>query len=569
MTMIDRPKDSRKGGKHAPLRSRVKTPIATMATNARVIPVDSIVVDPDQPRREPDPEALERLAESLIKHGQLQSIRVRWDPAPLKYVIVCGERRWRAAIIAGLPTLVCLVEDGTPLPTSLLVKQLVENCCREDLAPLDQAIAMRTLVDEMAWSHEQLAAELGLSRSAVSRSLAFLEFPPSVRDLVTDGMLSHSAARALNRLEDKALVERLAEDAVKQNWTRSQAEAAARSRGAPLDPIDEPASDNIGSPCAALSDAAPLVLPPPADYRVRCNGCGYTKMRSEPGLCPEGHTAGWSYAEPEPEPEIEEEEAGEGEGSDDVAEDDEQPSKFLVRTSKGAALYCLTGFDLAEVEAWAKSNHPADWGGSVVPISEEDWAKLPKWIGTRPARGGPSLIHVQEGAKSWRDIPISDPAFSVDLTDLLFDSEIESAGEAWDLLESGSLTSVHEWTPDEAKGLESALVLLRMKAGDPAPCTEPNPPSFQVAKGITIVPTATPAVGEGLDVPRPAPKVPPTPPPPPPRAKQLVFGFTSDEQFEIVITRSKPWTGQEILAAVWELKVKLERQYFKPEGGKP
>ena len=119
------------------------------------IPLDKIVPDPDQPREEFDPEALERLAESLKTRGQLQPIRVRWDEAQGKYVIICGERRWRAARMAGLATMSCVVSEGPIDAGELLALQLIENCLREDLRPIEQARAFKSLMDRNGWSGNQ------------------------------------------------------------------------------------------------------------------------------------------------------------------------------------------------------------------------------------------------------------------------------------------------------------------------------------------------------------------------------------------------------------------------------
>ena len=135
--------------------------------NAVEVPVDKIGPDPDQPREEFDPEALDRLAASLKARGQLQPIRVRWDEGKEVYVIICGERRWRAAMKAGMATMSAVVVEGEILPAELLAMQLVENCLREDLKPVEQAKAFRTLMDRNGWSTRQLAAELAVAQTNI------------------------------------------------------------------------------------------------------------------------------------------------------------------------------------------------------------------------------------------------------------------------------------------------------------------------------------------------------------------------------------------------------------------
>ena len=157
--------------------------------NAIEVPLDKIVPDPDQPREEFDPESLERLADSLRTRGQLQPIRVRWDEAQSKYVLICGERRWRAARIAGMATMSCVVSEGPLDAGELLALQLVENCLREDLQPIEQARAFKALMDKNGWSGNQAAKALGIAQPTVVRALALLELPEPVQDQVEQGTL--------------------------------------------------------------------------------------------------------------------------------------------------------------------------------------------------------------------------------------------------------------------------------------------------------------------------------------------------------------------------------------------
>ena len=147
--------------------------------NAAEIPVDRIGPDPDQPREEFDdggPRAAGRVA--ARRRGQLQPIRVRWDEERGQYVIICG----RAALEGrrpwpGLATMSCVVVDGPIPPGELLAMQLVENLLREDLKPIEQARAYRALMDGNGWSVPQVARELAVDHSNVSRALALLDLP--------------------------------------------------------------------------------------------------------------------------------------------------------------------------------------------------------------------------------------------------------------------------------------------------------------------------------------------------------------------------------------------------------
>jgi ParB family transcriptional regulator, chromosome partitioning protein len=165
------------------------------------IAVDRIVADPDQPRTEFDEDELARLAESLRTRGQLQPVRVRWDAGQGAYVLIMGERRWRAARMAGLAELSCIVHEGHLEEGERLALQLIENALRSDLGPVEQAKAYRRLIDAQGWSARQLAAELALAPTTVTRALALLELPAEVQDQVEGGRLGARVAYEVAKLE--------------------------------------------------------------------------------------------------------------------------------------------------------------------------------------------------------------------------------------------------------------------------------------------------------------------------------------------------------------------------------
>ncbi len=216
------------------------------------ISVDRIVPDADQPRTEFDEEDLGRLAESLKARGQLQPVRVRWDQGRGVYVLVMGERRWRAAKLAGLTELSCIVHEGEIDAGERLALQLVENALRADLTPIEQARAYRRLMDAQDWSARQLADELQLAPSTVTRALALLELPETVQDHVDRGDLPARAAYELAKLDDASAQAEVAQAAVDQKLSRSEVAdvvAAVRAkRPAPaLKP--EPVMLDLGEGC--------------------------------------------------------------------------------------------------------------------------------------------------------------------------------------------------------------------------------------------------------------------------------------------------------------------------------
>ena len=170
--------------------------------NAAEIPLDKIDRDPDQPREEFEPAALRRLAESIRVRGQLQPIRVRWDEERSLYIIVCGERRWRAAGMAGLTTMSCVIMDGPISSAELLSLQLVENLVREDLKPIEQAKAFRAAMDLNGWSTHDVARELAVDQSSVVRALKLLDLPAAIQDQVEQGTLPPATAYEVSKLED-------------------------------------------------------------------------------------------------------------------------------------------------------------------------------------------------------------------------------------------------------------------------------------------------------------------------------------------------------------------------------
>jgi ParB family chromosome partitioning protein len=196
--------------------------------NAAEVPLDRIGPDPDQPREEFDPESLRQLAESLKGRGQLQPIRVRWDDARDQYVILCGERRWRAAQLAGLPTLSCVIVEGLPTPEERLAMQLVENLLRDDLRPIEQARAFRTLMDANGWSTHRLARELCVTQSGVVRALALLDLPEAVQSQVEQGALPPATAYEVSKLADPESQRAVADRVVAEGLSRSEAIAAVR-----------------------------------------------------------------------------------------------------------------------------------------------------------------------------------------------------------------------------------------------------------------------------------------------------------------------------------------------------
>jgi ParB family transcriptional regulator, chromosome partitioning protein len=192
------------------------------------IEVVRIVRDPKQPRQTFDEDELDNLVASFRKRGQLQPARVRWDPAQEVYVLISGERRWRAAKLAGFATLKCEIHEGVPDEAELRVIQLTENTLREDMQPLEQAQAFKDTMALEGWSATRLAEELGVSQPTVTRALKLLELPEHLRAKVSSGDLSPSAAYELARVGDAGEQAALADQVVAGDLTRDELAVAVR-----------------------------------------------------------------------------------------------------------------------------------------------------------------------------------------------------------------------------------------------------------------------------------------------------------------------------------------------------
>jgi ParB family transcriptional regulator, chromosome partitioning protein len=177
--------------------------------------VETIIPNPRQPRTSFDPDELAELAASILEHGVLQPIIVTQDESPDRYVLVAGERRWLAARHAGLTHIPAILREASD--QQRLEMALIENVQRADLAPLETADAYRQLADDFGLSHEEIAARVGKSRTAVTNTLRLLKLPDAVRQALAEGKISEGHARALLALptpqaQSAALLSILAHD---------------------------------------------------------------------------------------------------------------------------------------------------------------------------------------------------------------------------------------------------------------------------------------------------------------------------------------------------------------------
>jgi ParB family chromosome partitioning protein len=197
------------------------------------LPVETIHPNPRQPRRRFEPEATAGLAASIRRQGVLQPVVVR-PRAEGGYELVAGERRWRAARSAGVPTLPAVVRDADERDALLL--GLVENVAREDLSPIEEARAYASLIDEFELSLAEVADHVGRSKAGVSNRLRLLELPDDVLWMVARGELGEGHARAVLAVPDHDERRRLARRIVREGLSVRAAERAAREGGAARKP---------------------------------------------------------------------------------------------------------------------------------------------------------------------------------------------------------------------------------------------------------------------------------------------------------------------------------------------
>ena len=202
------------------------------------LPISRVEPRSDQPRKEFDPEKLEELAESIREYGMIQPITVRALERGY-YQIIAGERRWRAARMAGLTQVpVRVVEADDRLSSEMA---LVENLQRDDLKPLEEARGYRTLMEQYALKQEEVAARVQKSRSAVANSLRLLSLCGEVLKLVENGSLSAGHARALLGLTDEAIQLSAAKKVIAESLSVRQTEALVQKLREPKKlPKEEP-----------------------------------------------------------------------------------------------------------------------------------------------------------------------------------------------------------------------------------------------------------------------------------------------------------------------------------------
>ncbi len=238
---------------HRPAAAAAQEPPLQKPASATKASIDSIDANPAQPRTHFSPERLEELAQSIRVNGVIQPLIVR--RVGERYEIVAGERRWRAAKLAGLAAVPVVIQDFAE--DRLLELALIENIQREDLNPMEIALAFERLAQELGLSHEEIGRRTGKDRSTIANSIRLLKLPSEVQRLVGEGRLPMGHARALLSLPDSTDQVAIAQKAASQALSTRQVEALvrniaeARNGNAPT-PQKPPEDPNVKAAVAEL-----------------------------------------------------------------------------------------------------------------------------------------------------------------------------------------------------------------------------------------------------------------------------------------------------------------------------
>ncbi len=198
-----------------------------------VLPLQKVEPNPLQPRKDFDPEAMQALADSITAHGVIQPLTVR-AVSDGYYQIVAGERRWRAARLAGLSEIPVHIIEADDREVMELA--LIENLQREDLNPIEEAQGFRTLMEEYGLTQEQAASRVGKSRPAVTNALRLLSLDEELTELVRSGVLSPGHARALLGLKDEKQRHQAAQRIIALQLSVRQTETLCRNMEKPAEP---------------------------------------------------------------------------------------------------------------------------------------------------------------------------------------------------------------------------------------------------------------------------------------------------------------------------------------------
>jgi ParB family chromosome partitioning protein len=226
-----------------PVAPPAAVPAPVQEGDVQRLPVTQVAPNPNQPRRDFDAAALLELTQSIERDGVIQPIIVR-KIGPGEYQIIAGERRWRAATAAGLKEIPVIVRTAND--QQVLELAIVENIQREDLNPIELALAFHRMAAELGLSHEQIGHKTGKERTTITNSVRLLQLPPEIQNLIAARQLSAGHARALLKIEHEDLQKIIARRCIDEGWSVRQIEQFTRPSSPdptpkprkPADPLD-------------------------------------------------------------------------------------------------------------------------------------------------------------------------------------------------------------------------------------------------------------------------------------------------------------------------------------------
>ena len=222
--------------------------------SATLIRISCIEPRSNQPRKTFDRESLEVLADSIAAYGVLQPIIVRENAdAPGTYVIIAGERRWRASKMAGLTEIPTVIFDGDELKAAQVA--MIENIQREDLNPVEEAFGYRDLIERFGLTQELVAKQVGKSRPAVANALRLLDLPEEVLEMLRDGTISAGHARALLGLSDPDLVVVFAEKVMQNGLSVRDTENLVRRANERAAAASDETEEESATPASVMRKA--------------------------------------------------------------------------------------------------------------------------------------------------------------------------------------------------------------------------------------------------------------------------------------------------------------------------
>ena len=215
----------------------VDDPVVADNSPYKLLPLHKVEPNPDQPRRDFDEEELQALAESILNHGVVQPLTVRERPNGY-YQIIAGERRWRAARLAGISEIPAVIIEADDRKTMELA--LIENLQRQDLNPVEEAMGYHALMSDYGLTQEETASRVGKSRPAVANALRLLSLDPDVLLMVRKGTISAGHARAVLSLKTGKLQQEAARKIANLGLSVRQAELLCKNMGKEAVPVQQP-----------------------------------------------------------------------------------------------------------------------------------------------------------------------------------------------------------------------------------------------------------------------------------------------------------------------------------------